>query len=132
MVATKADAQSAGFQSVGIARERNPTSGMSHLARIGSWDEITVGLREFNSGSLRNFSRDHPGVPATPQIVVVERIVKRLGVGWDPSDFSERVLVRKVGTLEIQRWLEMGAPLPRTDTLSVFGEAASVVPMPYQ
>lgn len=101
-----------GFVTIGIAREFDPQSGLHHLAQVYNFDEVSSGQSHLNQASIRFISRDHAGFAATPQIIVVERRLKKLGWSIDDVDFDERVLVRKTGVGEIMRWVKAGTPIP--------------------
>ncbi|MBL8997798.1 MAG: hypothetical protein JNL44_10830 [Gemmatimonadetes bacterium] len=101
-----------GFASLGVAREMSVPAGIKHLEKFSGFDEVDIGQRELNQSSLRFIARDHPGIAATPQLLVVERTIQAVGVGVDAPGITESVLVRKVGLLEIRRWMEQGGRVP--------------------
>lgn len=107
-----ASRQSMGFVSIGVARELSPGAGLMHLEKIGSFDEIAVGQGDLNQASMRLISVDHPGLGATPQLIIMERELTSLGKTIDNVHVRERVLARRVGAAEIRRWVERGTPLP--------------------
>ncbi|MCY3599679.1 MAG: hypothetical protein OXN85_06885, partial [Gemmatimonadetes bacterium] len=84
-------------------------NGLEHLERFGPFDEVTAGRGWLNMGVLEYIYGDLPGVAATPQVIVVERTVKRDGE-WRIED--QRVLARRAGLDEIEEWAKEGAPLP--------------------
>ena len=49
---------------------------------------------------------DFPGRAATPQILVVGRTLVHEGGQWTLE--NERVLIRKIGISEIDRWIKEG------------------------
>lgn len=106
-----------GVVSIGIAREQSVLAGLDHLRKVEAFDEVAAGQGDFNQSSGRFISIDHRGVGATPQIVVIERVIQPGGGILDPSAISERVLVRKVGAHEITRWIQRGVPLPKRRAL---------------
>ena len=110
----RATKSSMGFVTLGIGRELSASAALEHLAKVASFDEIAVGQGDFNQASIRFVSRDHPGVGATPQVLVVERVLPALGKSVDNVGFSERVLVRKVGAADIIRWVQRGSPIVNT------------------
>lgn len=112
-VRAHAVADQSGFVSLGIARELSVEAGIAHLAKVGSFDEVSSGQGGLNQASAHFISRDLRGAAATPQVVIVERILRAEGNVVDYSAYEERVLIRKVGRVEIQSWLELGAPLPQ-------------------
>lgn len=106
-----------GVVSIGVAREQSAMAGLDHLRKVESFDEVASGQGDFNQSSGRFISNDHRGVGATPQVVVLERVIQPSVGTLDPSAVSERVLVRKVGAHEINRWVQRGVPLPKRRTL---------------
>jgi hypothetical protein len=113
LVRTQAQTEHVGFVSIGIAREMNPRAGLSHLSKMGDFDEVAAGQGELNQASAHFISVDHRGWAATPQVIVLERILRAQGNGIDASNYQERVLLRKVGLQEIRNWHAQRAPLPR-------------------
>ncbi len=107
-----AEARSSGFVAVGIARELSPLSGLEHLEKVGRFDELAVGQGDLNQASRRMISVDHPGIGATPQLIVLERDLYAQGAAIDNVNIEERVLLRRVGASEITRWIARGAPIP--------------------
>ena len=105
----------AAFAAIGIARDRSAADGIAHLRRFGAFDEVIAGRGWLNTGMLRYVWEDLPGRAATPQVLVVERrIVDRSSpAAAEAVVADERVLVRKVGLREIERWVAAGAPVPR-------------------
>jgi hypothetical protein len=85
---------------------------LAHLDKIGSFDEVSAGQGVLNLAAAHFISRDHRGMAATPQLIVVERTVRAEAGGVDPTSVREQVLVRKVGVAEISNWLAANAPLP--------------------
>lgn len=110
-IRSRATRASLGFVTIGVGRELNATTALGHLSKIATFDEVAVGQGDFNQASIRFISRDHPGIGATPQVLVVERVLSALGTTVDNVDFSERVLVRKVGAADIIRWVQRGSPI---------------------
>lgn len=96
-----------GFTAVGIARDWDAAAGVSHLRKFGLFDEILVGRNWLNTGLLRYVWNDLPGPAATPQLILVERslVVPDGENRWTGYDIrKERLVARKVGLTEIQRW----------------------------
>lgn len=108
----RAAASHLGFATLGVARELSPTEGLAHLGKIGRFDEMAVGQGDLNQASIRFVARDHPGIGATPQVLIVERDLPALGNSFDNVAFTERILVRKVGAADIARWVQRGSPIP--------------------
>lgn len=106
--------QQAGFVSIGIAREQSARAGLFHLSSVYRFDELSAGQGQLNQAAYRFVSKDHPGIAATPQIIVVERRLAPMGNTVDEVEIAERVLLRKVGAVEISQWARRGAPVPRS------------------
>ena len=67
-----------------------------------------------NEGVLRYVWKLSYGEPATPQIIIVDRSVAVSPLEKSPYGIQdEEFLVRKVGSIAIRRWMQMGAPLPK-------------------
>ncbi len=101
-----------GFVSIGVAREWSASEGLSHLAKVGGFDEIAAGQSGLNQAAAHFISRDLRGIAATPQVIVVSRTLRSVRGSVDFTSFDERVLLRKVGTQEIRSWVAAGAPVP--------------------
>lgn len=105
---SRADQAGIAFTSVGIARDEDEDAGMSHLAKFGHFDEIDVGGGWYSLGAQHYVHGVRGGLAATPQVLVVERVVRRRPfheVG------GERVIARHVGLGAIRRWAGAGAPI---------------------
>lgn len=117
-VARIASARGARFIVEGVSVDRDAMLGVEHLQKLGRFDEIHSGGWWANEVAFRYIWTDFPGDPATPQLLVVERGIE---IPTGDSTRSEntyrivysRVLVRKVGTVAIKRWLGNGAVVPR-------------------
>lgn len=102
------------FATLGVALDWAPEDGMSHLRKMGPFDEIAAGYSWMNSSALRYLWNDIPGEAATPQIVLVYRNVQVPERGRGPRGFTlqqETLLNRVVGAFEIRRWLHNGVPV---------------------
>ena len=110
LVQQKANAQGRTFVAQGISLDWGVKKGVEHLEKMGLFDEITAGRNWFNSGALKYIWQDIPGEAATPSLLVLERNMVSGEVGSALQ--NERLLIRKIGAGEIQKWLEAGAPLP--------------------
>ncbi len=98
---------------VGVARETDVGTGISHLRRTAAFDEISVGQRERNHLSLKYIEREFPGIAATPQVLVLVREYDELPLGGiHPGSARETLLLRRVGLQEIESWLRLGTPVP--------------------
>ena len=102
------------FRLHGISIDPEVDAGVRDLARVGAFDEISVGGNWTNSAVVRylggDFGRDYP-TTAVPQVIVLERDIDNqittLHVG------PERELARYVGTDKIWDWARHGAPLSK-------------------
>ena len=102
-----ADQRGVGFAVMGISQDARPEQGIEYLRRFGRFDEISVGRGWRNAGILKYIYGDFPGIAATPQVLVLGRTLVREGGQWTLE--NERVLIRKIGVTEIDRWIEGGA-----------------------
>lgn len=111
----KANAKEHGFDlvAIGIAAEQDPIAGLRHLMSVARFDEIAAGQSQLNQALAHFVHVDHRGLAATPQVIILERLLVEDAFGTvDPSTIKERVLLRKVGLAELQNWLSLRAPLP--------------------
>jgi hypothetical protein len=91
------------FVSVGIATDADVRAGLAHLAKFGAFDEVTTGRGWANIGALKYVHEGLAGMPATPQVLVVDRHLINGDDGVRVT--GERVLVRRVGVKDIEHWL---------------------------
>lgn len=109
---------------IGIAPELSSSSGISHLNLIGRFDEVSAGLGVLNQTNRHFVGVTHPGIQATPQVVLLERTSRHTEQGViDDATVTEEVLTRKVGIQELANWLRLGVPIPssarrKTDSVS--------------
>lgn len=108
-VRTQAEAEGFSFSTIGIAKDASITDGLEHLRRIGAFDEVSTGRGWLNLGILQYVFVTHPGRAATPQVIVLSRLVERKATGF--SIIDENVLARKTGLGALQQWAESGALL---------------------
>ena len=98
----------------GVSLDPEVDAGIRDLARVGSFNEISVGGNWTNSAVVHYFGGDmgraYPKA-SVPQVIVLERDVDdqitSLHVG------PERELARYVGAADIWNWARRGAPLPK-------------------
>jgi hypothetical protein len=111
------------FTTLGIARDWDTQAGIRHLGRFGRWDEVIAGRNWVNTGLLRYMWEDLPGSAETPQVVIVDRrlVSRRSPEAADGLVRDERVVARKIGDVEIERWLAQGAPIPALPRLAPAG-----------
>lgn len=98
---------------MGVSLDWDPERGYEHLRRFGRFDEVSAGRSWINSSAMRYVWQDLPGTSGTPQIVIVERTFQpATQLGEPPRIVGERVVLRKLGYVEIETWAKQGAPLP--------------------
>ncbi|HEV7587485.1 MAG TPA: hypothetical protein VGO40_05095 [Longimicrobium sp.] len=111
----RAAAEGKQFRVIGVAMDNDTDVGLRFLRKFGKFDELAVGGNWMNQEVVRYVWRDLPYRPSVPQLVVLEReIRKEKTVVWVSP---EREVRRLLGTDEIRRWGDAGAPftgaLPR-------------------
>jgi hypothetical protein len=102
------------FVSHGVSLEPSVRGGLTHLALLGSFDEVSVGGNWTNSAVIRYLGPTYGGEnpkAVIPQVVLLERAVRRDSITMQVG--PERELGRYVGIDEISAWVRRGAPLPR-------------------
>lgn len=112
-LSARANQEGVVFRAIGVALDRSPEEGLEHLRRIGRFDEVSAGMGWGNHLASEYIWEEVPGLPATPQILVLER-------EWDTPEESgrrsgyyvshRRLLAREIG-VEIRRWVKQGAPM---------------------
>ena len=118
LLQAKAAAQDRSFVTIGIAEDWSVKNGLGHLSKFGDFDEIMAGRGWLNEGIMKYVWKGSYGEPATPQVIVIDRFItvaSSENLRYDMRD--EELVVRKAGIDAIQRWLEMGTPLPRLSTV---------------
>jgi hypothetical protein len=98
----------------GISLDPQVDAGVRDLARVGAFDEISVGGNWTNSAVVRYLGGDFgPAYPkaGVPQVIVLEREIDQQITSLHVS--PERELARYVGTRDIWNWARQGAPLPK-------------------
>lgn len=108
---------------IGIGVDHHAKASLSHLAKLGDFDEIAAGYGWVNFAARRFVLGDLAGPPATPQLIVLTREIRAPIVSLRalPEVANERLIARKVGLHEILAWVEHEVPLPRlsSDALSL-------------
>lgn len=107
-VREQAKARGAQFRAVAVSLDWRTDEAMSFLDSFGTFDEVTVGSNWLNEGAQRYIWRDLPGLPAVPQLLVIEREIEiepRVQVR------SERVVKRIAGAAPAMEWVKAGAKL---------------------
>lgn len=113
----QAEAAGATFSTVGVASDWDGKSGLGHLSKFGDFDQVIAGGNVYNLGYQEYVLSKHPGVAATPQLVVLQRVVKTSQEDGTSRYEEEEVLDRIVGVDEIAAWVDRGSPIP-TDFVS--------------
>ena len=100
------------FVSVAIAPEFSHEAAFEFLQRFGAFDETLIGRGWLNSGALDYVWDTHVGRPATPQVIVLERLlsITRPPQPWAINVSRETILARLTGLSEILSWVEAGNP----------------------
>ena len=71
----EAGQRSVALSLVGASLDMDPQEGLKYLRRIGQFDQVVVGAGWINWIAVEYFWRDHPGLPAVPQLLVLRRHV---------------------------------------------------------
>ncbi|MBL0889710.1 MAG: hypothetical protein K2Y26_06565 [Gemmatimonadaceae bacterium] len=100
---------------IGVASELSAQAGVQHLSAMGVFDEVAAGQGVLNHANSHFVALRHPGLQATPQVIVLKRTIPEAPTGGiDQAGVQEQVLVRKVGLRELELWISQGTPLPAT------------------
>lgn len=101
------------FKAIGVAIDWSTEHGIEHLRKFGTFDEVSSGSNWGNSLALLHLWDDSaPTEPATPQVLVYERVFVT------PSDTSDilwygerdrRLLTTRIGSRAIAQWADSGA-----------------------
>tara|TARA_R110002124_G_C8861561_1_gene507045 strand:- start:573 stop:944 length:372 start_codon:yes stop_codon:yes gene_type:complete len=102
------------FKAVGISKDWSVNKGVEHLNKFGEFDEIITGNNWLNLGLMKFVWQDFPGDPATPQLILVKRKISNHGGGGVNLYLvdQEKIILRKLGTVEIDNWHEQNEPFP--------------------
>lgn len=115
-VAERAQERGQRFVFEGLAVDRVAAAGLKHLAKMQGFDQVFAGGGWANLAAFRYVWGTLPGPPATPTLLVSERFVyipDSLSTGGPYTLSRDRVLARRVGLFEIERWVRDGVPVPR-------------------
>jgi len=120
-VKRRALSDSVAFTSHGISVGWDVEDGFEHLQSFGGFDEVSLGRNWFNLGAERYLWNEVPGTPATPQLLVIERLIvspleKTATGGY--AVLETRLLARYTGVHAISSWVDLDSPLPRDRTMS--------------
>lgn len=102
------------FVAIGVSKDWSIEKGLNHLSKFGNFDEVMTGMNWLNTGVLKYVWEDIPGAAATPQVLLIDRTVEvspKGGTKWYALR-DEHLLKRVVGTRELRRWVDKGAPVP--------------------
>lgn len=99
---------------MGLAADEDVSAGYEFLKSTGQFDEVSVGRSWSNSAALQYVFRDEYIIPATPQLIVLEREVEKYGVGLKVH--REIILLRLTGNGEVTKWIAKNIPLAQTKT----------------
>lgn len=104
---------------VGVAIDEEPETGLTFLSEIGggevrtAFDQIAIGGSWLNEHLVRFVWREGIAEAATPQVIVVERLVdtKSYLSDYTIRTGDDRVVATPSGSSAILQWLEQGLPL---------------------
>lgn len=100
-----ADERGLTLRLMGIATSRRASEGAEMLMSIGEFHEISAGRSWQNSVAMKFLFDPHPGAPATPQVVIYQRVVN-LDLLGKPSVEDETIIQRRVGLESILKWTD--------------------------
>ena len=107
-VREQAKARCAQFRAVAVSLDWKTDEAMSFLEGFGTFDEVTAGSNWLNEGAQRYIWRDLPGLPAVPQLLVIEREIE---IEPGVQVRSERVIKRIAGAQPAMEWARAGAKI---------------------
>jgi hypothetical protein len=108
LVGTRARTAGAAFSVIGVANDWDQSVAATFLAAVGPFDQVVIGGNWTNLAIERFVWRDPNGIPAMPQILIIDRTV----TPGTSITFSEpRVLRRIVGGDSIPAWVARGASI---------------------
>lgn len=104
---------------VGVAIDEEPEAGLRFLSEIGggevrtAFDQIAIGGSWLNEHLVRFVWREGIAEAATPQVIVVERLVdtKSYLSDYTIRTGDDKVVATPSGSSDILQWLEQGLPL---------------------
>jgi hypothetical protein len=98
---------SVGFTATGAAMDWEVDSGAVYLRQLADFDQWVVGNNWGNDAVVQLVWRDLTGVPAIPQLVVLERSVGEQSRSTGSGIYfgREQVLRRYIGPVEIANWV---------------------------
>lgn len=103
----RAQKENMNFSVIGVANDQSIQKGWDFLKSNGHFDEVIIGKKWINSGSIEFILNFEEVLPGIPQIVIFKRsLVYKEGL-----DVGEnKIVARKIGEEAIRNWLENGAP----------------------
>ena len=125
LMAEAARRDSVAFSATGVAIDWEPDSGAVYLRKLADFDQWIVGKNWANDAAIRLVWRDSTGIPAVPQLVVLERGIGERpradgGPGNMPYFGPETVLQRFLSANAIANWV-----LEKSDTTAAKGTQIS-------
>ncbi len=113
LVQNTASVNNIGFLTIGMAKDWKIENGLEHLSKFGEFDEIMTGRSWANEAIIKYVWYGSFGEPATPQVLIIDRVLKVThSHGANYEIRNEKLLTKQVGIGAIRQWLELGAPLP--------------------
>ena len=121
LLSQEARRDSSAFAATGVALDWEPDSGVVYLRKLADFDQWIVGQNWGNDAAVRLVWGDSTGVPAIPQLIVLERVTgeRRRTDGFPgnlPYFGPERVLQRFLSANAIANWV-LQADSTRRSTL---------------
>ena len=104
---------------IGVALDRDPEVGFSFLSDMSAgdvytaFDQVVIGGSWLNEQVVRLVWRDAVAEAATPQVIVIERMLKTdsyLAAGGIQAG-SDKLIANFVGSADIMTWIDQGVPL---------------------
>ncbi len=123
-VSHEAAAARVGFRAVGIAIDESPATGLAYLRSVGHFDEIATGGGWLNASAFPIVWGDAKGVGATPEVVVIERLIQDTSATPEGPRLvvrDRKVLMRAIGLPQLLDWVGRNAPVSISDSGSALG-----------
>lgn len=110
LLSEEARRDSTAFTATGVALDWEPDSGVVYLRKLADFDQWIVGQNWGNDAAVRLVWRDSTGIPAIPQLIVLERAIGERRTtegrgGSRPYFGPERVVQRFISANAIANWV---------------------------
>jgi hypothetical protein len=103
---------------LGVGIDNRPEASLQYFAKLGPFNELSVGRGWTNSSALKYLWGQFTGPPAVPQVLILERRLSDAGAIVRLVE-SQQLLLRLVGTRSIRRWIDLGMPVPTSDERAI-------------